>query len=478
MGGTKILVALSLCLMVSCTMGQISHKRLSYSAQQCRLNRLSSTEPNQRIECEGGLIELWDESDEQYQCSGIQSMRVTVQPNSLSLPNYHPSPRLIYIERGEGILGVTFPGCPESYQSGRGRSEEGRRGEEEEEESRGYSQRDLHQKVHRFRTGDVLAIPPGAVHWCYNDGNEDFVAIIVNDLNNPSNQLDQNFRAFYLAGGVGSSGKRSIRGVGDRQSRHQFQNIFSAFDPRLMAEAFDVPQELIRKMQQTEDRDLIVRVEKGEMRILSPRTDREEGEEEYESRRRYMGLDVNGLDETFCSMKLRHSLNHRREADVYSRHGGRLNIVNEHKLPILRHLDMSVEKGHMYPNTLYSPHWAVNSHSVVYVVNGEAHIQVVESNGETVMDDKVREGEMFVIPQFYAVTARAGSNGFEYVSFKTTSSPMKSPLVGYTSVFRAMPLQVLTNAYQVSPSQAQQLKYNREHQTFFLPSRGQRSSFN
>ncbi|KAL2937143.1 11S globulin seed storage protein 2 [Bienertia sinuspersici] len=102
-----------------------------------------------------------------------------------------------------------------------------------------------------------------------------------------------------------------------------------------MAEAFDVPQELLRKMQQTEERGLTVRVDKGEMRILSPTSDRKEGKE-YESRR---------------SMKICHSLNHRREGDVYSPHGGRLNIVNKHKLPILRHLEMSDEKGHTYPVT-------------------------------------------------------------------------------------------------------------------------------
>lgn len=126
-------------------------------------------------------------------------------------------------------------------------------------------------------------------------------------------------------------------------------------------------------------------------------------------------------------------------------------------------------------NTIYSPHWAVNSHSIIYVTRGEAHIQVVGHDGQSVMDDRVNEGEMFVIPQYFAVTAKAGNNGFEYVSFKTTSSPMKSPMVGYTSVFRAMPLQVLTNAYQISPSEAQELKYNREHQTIFLPSRGGQS---
>ena len=123
-------------------------------------------------------------------------------------------------------------------------------------------------------------------------------------------------------------------------------------------------------------------------------------------------------------------------------------------------------------NTIYSPHWSMNSHTVVYVTRGEAHMQVVGSSGRTLMDERVREGEMFVIPQYFASTCRAGSNGFEYVAFKTTSSPMKSPVVGYTSVFRAMPVQVLTNSYMISPSEAQKLKFNREHQTFFLSPRG------
>lgn len=156
-------------------------------------------------------------------------------------------------------------------------------------------------------------------------------------------------QAFYLAGASENSGQRGIRRLGDRHGQRQFNNILSAFDSELLAEAFDVPEELIRRVQQPENRGLIVRVEKGEMRILAP-----EGEQEYEyeRRRKYMGLDINGLEETICTMRLRHSLDNRREADVFSRHGGRLNIVNEHKLPILRYLDMSVEKGNMFPVNL------------------------------------------------------------------------------------------------------------------------------
>ena len=88
-------------------------------------------------------------------------------------------------------MGVTFPGCPETYQS------EGREEERIGEGERGFREsKDLHQKVHRFKRGDVLAIPPGAVHWCYNDGPEDIVAVHVTDLKNPSNQLDASFRVY------------------------------------------------------------------------------------------------------------------------------------------------------------------------------------------------------------------------------------------------------------------------------------------
>ena len=120
---------------------------------------------------------------------------------------------------------------------------------------------------------------------------------------------------------------------------------------------------------------------------------------------------------------------------------------------------------------MYTPHWAMNSHSIVYVTRGEGQVQIVDHRGEDVMNDKVSQGEMFVVPQFYASTMRAGSNGVEWVSFKTTGSPMKSPVAGYTSVMRAMPLEVITNSYQVSPSEAQNLKYNRGRETFLASPR-------
>ncbi|XP_059626019.1 11S globulin seed storage protein 2-like [Cornus florida] len=457
---TKIvLLAIFVSLLASAAYGQRLQTRRMSQARQCRLNRLTGSQPSQRIESEGGVTELWDEYEDQFQCAGVAPMRNTLRPNALSLPNFHPSPRLVYIQQGEGLLSINIPGCAETFHSepsmgmraGRGREEE----EEEEERGRSSGRRDLHQKVLRIRQGDIIALPAGVSHWCFNDGNEELVAVSINDLNNQANQLDQRFRAFYLAGGVPKRGQQS------EQTRQNFQNILRAFDSNLLAEAYNIPEDLVRRLQREDDRGLIVNARHG-MSVIRP-DENEELETDQSS--------SNGLEETICSFRFHHNMNNRREADVYSRQAGRVNIVNQHKLPILRHLDLSAERGNLLPSAMHTPYWSMNGHNIVYVIRGDAQVQVVGSNGQTVMNDRVNQGEMFVVPQYFAATFKAGRNGLEYVAMKTTSLPMKNPLAGYTSVIRAMPLQVLTNSYQMSPNEAQQLKTNRGGQTFLLSPR-------
>ncbi|KAF7152804.1 hypothetical protein RHSIM_Rhsim01G0263800 [Rhododendron simsii] len=441
-----LLLALSLSLLASVALGRQSQTRLS-RAQQCRFNQLTRLQPSRRIESEGGVTDVWDENEDQFQCAGVAPLRNILQPNSLSLPNFHPAPRLVYIERGQGLLGVHFPGCAETFQSQQSSSEGGR----EQEQGRGRSGRDQHQKIRRIRRGDIVALPSGVAHWCFNDGDEELVAVSITDLNNEANQLDQNLRAYYLAGGPQKRGRQGERGP------ENFQNVLRGFDEELMAEAFNVDREIVRKMQRQDERGLIVKVREG-MGMIRP--DEREEEEEGEWGRR-----MNGIEETWCTMRLHHNVDDRREAEVYSREGGRLNVVNRNKLPILRYMDLSAEKGHLFPNALYTPHWSINSHSIVYITRGEGQVQIADHRGQSVMNDRVSQGDMFVVPQFYAATVKAQSNGIEWVSFKTNGSPMRSPVAGYTSVLRAMPLQVISNSYQISPGEAQNLKYNRGRET-------------
>ncbi|KVI12372.1 11-S seed storage protein, conserved site-containing protein [Cynara cardunculus var. scolymus] len=400
----KLLLGLFLCLLGTTALATTRSPRLG-GTERCSLQRLTASQPSQRYEYEGGSIELWNVYEDQFQCVGVEPVRKTIHPNSLSLPSFHPYPRLVFIEQG-------------------------------------------------------------AVHWTYNDGNQDVVAVAIRDLNNPANQLDMQPRPFYLAGGSASQSSTPWQqGKGSQQQgSFNFQNIFSGFDTELLAEAFNSDPQIVRAMQESRNRGLIVTVQQP-MQFVTP-DEQQQGQSRQQQAGRGGGL--NGLEETICSAKLLYNLDSQREADVYSRQAGKLNYVNQHKLPVLSYLDLSAEKGYLQPNALFSPHWAVNNHAILYVLRGNARVQIVSNSGQTVLDQQVNRGDIVVVPQFFATTAQAGESGFEWVAFKTNRSPMKSPVAGYTSVFRALPLEVITNAYQISPSQAQNLKTNRETESMLF----------
>lgn len=131
-------------------------------------------------------------------------------------------------------------------------------------------------------------------------------------------------------------------------------------------------------------------------------------------------------------------------------------------------LNNMVRMMNIKQNAMLSPNWAMQDHSIVYVTRGEAQVQIVDHSGQAVMNDRAREGDMFVVPQFYTWTAKASNEGFEWVAFKTSGMPMRNQAAGFTSALRGMPLQVLTNAYQMSPREAQEIKTNRGSQTYLL----------
>ncbi|KDP26533.1 hypothetical protein JCGZ_17691 [Jatropha curcas] len=465
MATTKLALLSLLSLLAFAAGAKFYDPRAPTEAQQCHLQRITTTQPSHRIDSEGGETEIWDPSEDQFQCAGVAAYRDRIQPNSLSLPKFLPAPRLVYVIQGRGVLGLSYPsGCPQTFHA----EQQSRGGE-----SQTGARHDPHQKIRRIRRGDIIAIPHGAVDWCYNDGNEELVAVTVVHLNNRHNQLDQYLRAFLLGGGQSrqrerESPERPLRSIRARKSekiRETFQNVFRSLDEQALAESFNVPTEIVRRMQAGNNRGTIIRCDK-EMRTIVP-DEREEEEFTY-SRPGQSGRWMNGMEEAMCTMKTIHNLESRREADFYTKEAGRIHLANQRKLPILSFMDMSAERGVLLPRAMHSPHWSINDQRIVCALRGDMHIQIVDDSGNTVMDERVKEGDMFVIPQFYAALGRAGENGFEYVTFKTSSQPIKSPLAGYTSVMRAMPLDVLMNSYRMSPSEAHQVKRNRDPQSMLF----------
>ncbi|KAH6807168.1 hypothetical protein C2S51_028276 [Perilla frutescens var. frutescens] len=429
--------------------------------RQCDITRINAQDPSSRLESEGGVSEFWDHNSDDFQCAGVSLHRHTIRTRGLLLPVYHNAPMLAYVLQGRGIFGVMVSGCPETYESPQ-QSPEGLRGAEKF--------RDRHQKIEQLREGDVVAIRAGDPHWAYNNGDEDLVVVVMQDNSNNANQLDQNPRSFFLAGNPDMGQQQQHqqqRFRGDsRREQHEFGNIFHGLDVETLAEVFDCDQETARKLRsENDERGLIVIAERG-LQVIKPPSYRED---QYGRRGEREGH--NGLEETICSAKMRENVNNPSRADIYNPNAGRLSTVNSFTLPILRFLQLSLAKGVLYKNAMMAPHWFVNAHSIMYITRGESNIQIVNQNGQAVFDGQVREGQVLVVPQNFAVVKEAGEQGCEWVEFQTNANAMFNTLSGRTSALRGLPVDVVANAYQISREEAERVKFSRPETLFFSPSR-------
>ncbi|XP_073012187.1 cocosin 1-like [Typha latifolia] len=482
------LLSFSLCFLLLChgSLAQLwgqartpwqSQRRFGGQRGQCRFERLDALEPLSRVQSEAGVTEHFDENHEQFRCAGVFIRRRIIEPRGLLLPSYSNAPRLVYILQGRGITASVFPGCPETYQSFQHQYETG------SQQSERF--RDEHQKIQRFRQGDIIALPAGVVNWCYNDGDSPVIAVTVFDTSNNANQLDPRHREFLLAGRH-QRGQQSIEGQREYEERTG-NNVLSGFDVQLLAESLGVSREVAQKLQsQNDQRGEIVRVRQG-LHLLRPTIregrEREEEEEEevggqypQEQREGCREQQSNGLDETFCNLRSRENINDPSKADIYTPRGGRITRLNSQKLPILNLVQMSAVRVVLYRNAIITPYWNINAHSIMYVTHGCGRVQVVGSRGNTVFDGELRPGQVLVIPQNYAVLKRAERERFEWVSFKTNSNAMVSQISGKSSSLRGLPVDVLTNSYRLSREEARRLKFSRGNEMVIFAPRSEMRS--
>lgn len=67
---------------------------------ECQVDRINALEPDNRVECEAGVIDSWNPNEDQFQCAGVAVVRWTIEPRGLLLPSYSNAPQLVYIVRG------------------------------------------------------------------------------------------------------------------------------------------------------------------------------------------------------------------------------------------------------------------------------------------------------------------------------------------------------------------------------------------
>jgi uncharacterized protein YjlB len=274
----------------------------------------------------------------------------------------------------------------------------------------------------------------------------------------------------------------------------------------LLAEALGVNQELARRLQSQNDRrGQIVHVRSGLQLIMPSRT-----QEQYQQQQKQQQQEVyeegtqwgrynasNGLDETFCRLKIRGNINNPSSADIYNQQGGMISYLNSQKLPILNIIQMSAQRVILHrvcmkqttlaiknenyeitnflllffvQNAMLTPFWNVNAHSVMYITGGQGRVQVVNNRGNTVFDGQLRRGQILIIPQNYAVLKRAQQQGFQWVSFKTNPNAMVNKIAGKASTLRSLPIDVIASSYRITREQAWRLKSSRrEEMSIFTP---------
>ena len=102
------------------------------------------------------------------------------------------------------MLGVTNPGCPETFEYGssepfsseRDPKRPGHKFERPEREFQ--SIRDQHQKIRRVYQGHIVALPAGVSKWFYNDGQDRLTIVTLFDTLNNQNQLDDILRVSLI----------------------------------------------------------------------------------------------------------------------------------------------------------------------------------------------------------------------------------------------------------------------------------------
>ncbi|XP_047057888.1 12S seed storage globulin 1-like [Lolium rigidum] len=398
----------------------------------CKFDKLQAFEPLQKVRSEAGVTEYFDEHNEQFRCTGVSVIRRIIEPRGLLLPQYHNAHALVYILQGKGVIGLNFPGCPATFQQ---EFQPFGQGQFSQDQTRSQKFTDEHQRVHSFKQGDVVALPAGIVHWSYNDGDASIVAVYVFDVNNNANQLEPIQKEFLLAGN-------------NNRGQQSEQNIFNGFSIQLLSEALGISQQAAQRIRnQNDQRGEIIRVRQG-LQFLKPIVSQQ-------------GQGFNGLEENVCSLKATLNVESPQSADTYNPRAGRITRVNGNNFPILNIVQMSATRVNLYQNAILSPFWNINAHSIVYMIQGHARVQVVSNHGQTVFNDRLRQGQLLIIPQHFVVLKKAEREGCQYISFNTNANSMVSHVAGKNSILSALPVDVLANAYRISRQDARNLKNNR-----------------
>ncbi|XP_065878723.1 12S seed storage protein CRC-like [Euphorbia lathyris] len=371
------------------------------------IDGLIAREPDFYRPTETGFAEVWDPNTDYFQCAGVQVTRYTILPDRRGLPFYNNADEMSYVVQGKALFGLIIPECSQKLDGGTTEC----------------------QQITRIQSGDVFVFRAGEVAWFYNDGNENYVAVVITRLPIPDRR-----RNFEIGGS---------------------QNILGGFSSEFITKAFNINNELATKIRN--NTDLRGRTDGGLYSSSSPTTQLCQKQDQQERNGPY-----NGKDKFFCNINTRIAkMSDPSSADLFIPQVGHLTTIDVHQIPILESSELSASYTLLLKDAMRLPHYE-NNYSMIYVVKGEGLIEVVDDNGNNVFDDIVKEGQLLLVPKYYVLSEQAKCGRFEYVTFKTNANPTTSDLSGRNSVINCLALEVLTNTFRINKEEAKNLKFGRK----------------
>ncbi|KAG8368777.1 hypothetical protein BUALT_Bualt15G0082000 [Buddleja alternifolia] len=246
-----------------------------------------------------------------------------------------------------------------------------------------------------IKKGDAIPVPVGIFSWWFNGGDLDVIVIFLGETSQSYNPGQIEY--FFLTGAIG---------------------FLQGFSSEFITKIYDISEQDSIKLAKSQTNALLLELDD---QIKIPDDDSNSNKEKF----------VFNLDNILSS-----------------------NIVTAEitadNFPLLEKIGLSASLTRLQPNSALGPSYSTDpSNRIFYVIKGSGTIQIVGLNGTQILDAKVEQDQLFVVPKFFAIAQLAGDQGMEFFSVITSSRPVFGQLFGNLSAWNALSSSVLQASLNV-----------------------------
>ncbi|PHT96612.1 hypothetical protein BC332_34460 [Capsicum chinense] len=367
---------------------------------------------------------------------------ISMEPNSLFIPQYLDSDLVLFVHHGQARIGHIY--------------------------------RDKLAERH-LKHGDVYTIPAGSAFYLENRAENERLRIICSiDITSESMGWHA-FQSFFIGGGVHPA------------------SVLAGFDHNTLSTALNVSTEELNSLLTRQTSGPIVHLSGSHHTNMWSKFLAQEPHQKLAHLKRIVNFGGESSpkeEETTWSLRkflfnllnredVVKGVNHKAPS-TYNLYHKKHNFKNDYgwsknvdecDYSPLKQSGNSVYLVHLSPGSMMAPH--VNPTAIEYgvVLKGTGRIQIVYPNGTLAVNARVRQGDVFWVPRYFPFCQIASTNGpFEFFGI-TTSARKNHPqfLVGRNSLMHSLRGPELAAAYGIGERRLKRIA-NAQREQIILPS--------